>query len=284
MIIAQETDRDDITAFLEGRGGTAMYPLGYLAQYGLSGGHARALRIWLRRQAGRVTDLIAITEDGYVFPCCPGVSQRDLRAALSDRPIRAVIGEAAEVAAFRHVFDLRTPAELDVVEPVYALDVALLILPDLDGLALRSLAAAPRDLLIAWRAAYCTEIMSCPVAEALRRAADDIDSFLASGHYRVLFDGDRPVAMTGFNAISNAAFQVGNVFTPPRLRGRGYARRAVAHHIAEYAGTGLTQVFLSAANPAAARAYQAIGFRREGTLAIVVYPQPIFPAPHLAPT
>jgi predicted GNAT family acetyltransferase len=46
--------------------------------------------------------------------------------------------------------------------------------------------------------------------------------------WTVLTDGASPLACTRFNARLPDTVQVGGVFTPPDLRGRGYARAAVA--------------------------------------------------------
>jgi predicted GNAT family acetyltransferase len=67
--------------------------------------------------------------------------------------------------------------------------------------------------------------------------------------------------MTGFNATLPEIVQIGGVYTPADLRGRGYARRAVALHLAEARGKGTARAVLFAANDAAARAYRAIGFQ-----------------------
>ncbi|WP_139792875.1 GNAT family N-acetyltransferase [Pseudophaeobacter leonis] len=86
---------------------------------------------------------------------------------------------------------------------------------------------------------------------------------------RILEVGGAPVAMTNFNAALPSIVQVGGVYTPPDLRGLGYARRAVALHLAEAQQAGITEATLFAANPAAARAYEAIGFSRIGSYRIV---------------
>jgi predicted GNAT family acetyltransferase len=68
--------------------------------------------------------------------------------------------------------------------------------------------------------------------------------------------------VAGFNATLPEIVQIGGVYTPAALRGKGYARRAVALHLAEARAAGVARAVLFAANDAAARAYQAIGFRR----------------------
>ena len=55
--------------------------------------------------------------------------------------------------------------------------------------------------------------------------------------------------------------QVGGVYTPPDLRGRGHARRALALHLA---ASGAERATLFSASAMAARAYRAVGFRQIG--------------------
>jgi predicted GNAT family acetyltransferase len=97
--------------------------------------------------------------------------------------------------------------------------------------------------------------------EARAKAEVDIASYMAQDSHRLLLHEGRPVALTGFNATLPGMVQIGGVYTPAPLRGRGYARRAVALHLAEAHAKGATRAVLFAASDAAARAYQAIGFR-----------------------
>ena len=79
------------------------------------------------------------------------------------------------------------------------------------------------------------------------------------------------VATTAFNAHIPGMAQVGGVYTPPALRGRGYARCAVAGSLLDARLDGSAErAILFTPNPAAARAYEAIGFRRSGDYALVM--------------
>lgn len=87
---------------------------------------------------------------------------------------------------------------------------------------------------------------------------------MTTDSHRVLLRGDVPVCMTGFNAVLPEIVQVGGVYTPPDLRGQGFAKVAVAQHLMEVAVDGVTEAVLSAANDSAARVYTALGFQRTG--------------------
>ena len=73
------------------------------------------------------------------------------------------------------------------------------------------------------------------------------------------------------------AVQIGGVYTPPALRRKGLARRAVALHLAEARAQGSEMAVLFAASDNASRAYEAIGFERRGDYAVLVYETPQVP-------
>ena len=70
--------------------------------------------------------------------------------------------------------------------------------------------------------------------------------------------------MTGFNAELPTIVQIGGVYTPPPLRGQGFARHAVALHLDEARRRGVGRATLFSASESAARAYSAIGFEPIG--------------------
>ena len=89
----------------------------------------------------------------------------------------------------------------------------------------------------------------------------------------VLTLGDQIVAMTGFNAMARGIAQVGGVYTPPALRGRGYARAAVAASLklAREQGAVRSVLFTAETNLAAQRAYTALGYQVAGDFGLVLY-------------
>jgi predicted GNAT family acetyltransferase len=75
-------------------------------------------------------------------------------------------------------------------------------------------------------------------------------------------DEGRPVSLTGVGGLTPHGIRVGPVYTPPELRGRGYASNLVAEASRLQLESGRTFVFLftDLANPTANRIYQAIGY------------------------
>ena len=113
-----------------------------------------------------------------------------------------------------------------------------------------------------------------PGEDSEQKAKDDIESYIAANSHRVLYRGDTPVAMTGFNAVLPEAVQIGGVYTPPAARSRGLARTAVAMHLQEARSRGVAHAILFAASPQACKAYEAIGFARTGDFTILFYEEP----------
>ena len=270
-----EADLPAIKAFLRQHITTSMFPLSNLRRYGMNGGHPRAMRFWLRWSGGRITDALGMSEEGFLFPQCPTAPWADVRVVLAGQRVKGLLGEAGQVAAVRRALALPTDASaLHEVEPQYHLRLSDLVLPDCAGFSLFPLAEAPRPLITGWRSAYLREVLPTPGEDPDAKAASDIESYLAADSHRVLCEEGQPVAMTGFNAMLPEAVQIGGVYTPPALRSRGLARRAVALHLAEAREAGVAEATLFAASPQASRAYEAIGFTRSGDFTVLVYEHP----------
>ena len=82
-----------------------------------------------------------------------------------------------------------------------------------------------------------------------------------------LDERDRPVAIAFTNREVENWTSIGPVYTPPELRGRGYATAVVAalsRHLLDLGRTGCT-LFTNLANPISNAIYERIGYRRVGT-------------------
>jgi RimJ/RimL family protein N-acetyltransferase len=255
----------------------AMFPLANLRAQGLGqdgfpSDHPHASRFWLLPDAG----LVALSRGGMLMPlfgdaCDPA----PLRAVLRGQRVEGALGPARAVRTLLSALGLTAePSRKDEDEPAFALDLASLSIPVRPGAALVPAADAHRPLLLAWREAYHTESLGTPAEEARTLAKADVDRMIDRGNHRLLLADGQPVALTGFNAALPDIVQVGGVYTPPALRGRGHARLAVALHLAEARAAGVARAVLFAASPAAARAYRAIGFQPNGSFALVLFAAP----------
>lgn len=256
----------------------AMFPLANLNSHGLGTGafpsdHPRASRFWLLGDHA----VLGLSRSGMLMPLGTETSDvAPLGPALSGHLVEGALGPATAVRPLLAALGLGSvPTRKDEDEPAFALDLADLVLPEGGDARLVVADAGRRDLLHAWRAASHREILGATPGQAESIAADDVARMIAGGNHRLLMVDDEPVALTGFNAVLPDIVQVGGVYTPPALRGRGHARLAVALHLAEARAGGTRRAVLFAASPAAARAYAALGFQPNGSFALVLFAAPV---------
>jgi predicted GNAT family acetyltransferase len=268
-----------IEAFLSDRAETSMFLRGNLRDHGLANrSHPHGTAYWVAEREGSIAAVFGLSNAGFAMSQAPGATPALWRAfveAVTGRVIAGITGEVAQVAQAKRAFGLHSAAfTLDRPEPLYRLDLAALAIPDLPG-EIRAPAAPDRALLEAWFAAYEAEALGTPPERAAAIGRERAARALNADQTRVLAIDDAPVAMTAFNARLPDMVQVGGVFTPPELRGRGYARRAVALHLAEARAQGAKAAILFASGAPACRAYEAIGFVRVGTFSLAILKSPV---------
>jgi predicted GNAT family acetyltransferase len=124
------------------------------------------------------------------------------------------------------------------------------------------------DVAAAWMHAFTTEAL--PAAAPARR--DDGAAFVArrvndpDGGLVVWEDGGAPVSIAGFGSPTPNGIRIGPVYTPPELRGRGYASALVGELTASLLAGGRRFCFLftDLANPTSNSIYQRVGYRPVG--------------------
>ncbi len=271
---AVQSDVPHITDFLRQNITTSMFPLMNLTEHGLDAAHPRSPRIWLRRADGRVTDVLSVTQQGMVMPQCPNGGWNEVARMLCARDLSGVIGPADQARSFiaaAGLGDVRTT--LDEDEPLLELQLSTLNLPDGPG-HIVPLSQVDKELILGWMETYQREALKTNAPDVARFAAEGYASNIERDSHVALIVEGRPVAMTGFNAAVRDTVQIGGVFTPEGLRGRGYARRAVALHLDQARRAGVAQAVLFSANASARRAYEAIGFAQTGDRTLCLFNGP----------
>lgn len=206
--------------------------------------------------------------------------------AASARPLHTLVGPEPQIDAV--LANLGLPGarsvELDEREGLYALELDALRVPEqlLRG-DVRGRAAAPADLdtLVAYKVAYNVESIAIADTPELRvKLRDELPRSAAAGKLWVLEHEDQLVATTAFNAQLPTAVQIGGVYTPPPLRGRGYARCVLASHLlaAREQGVRRAILFTGDTNLPAQRAYASLGFEPIGRYRIWRPAVPLAPA------
>lgn len=195
----------------------------------------------------------------------------------SGRPLRGLLGPSAQVRAVVDALGSSAASpQLDSLETLFGLKLSALQVPvPLAHAQLQVRVGCAEDLpvLAQWRAAFCVESLhERDTPELHVRARDDAAHAVERGQVWLAFAAGQPVATSGWNAATPEAVQIGGVYTPPALRGRGYARCAVAQSLldARARGVASSSLFTGDDNLPAQRAYLALGYERVGDYRIVL--------------
>jgi GNAT superfamily N-acetyltransferase len=195
---------------------------------------------------------------------------------LSQRPVTGLAGPLPQVEQARTALRLKAEdASYNRDEWLYGLDLCDLTVPialSTGLIACRAPVASERDTLCAWRLAYDIETLGATdTDETRRRSTRFLDQQIADGNAWVALDSDAPVSLSAFNAALPDIVQLGGIYTPPELRGRGFAKVAVAASLLAARDRGAERAVLFTSNPSAARTYEALGFRALGSYAVMLF-------------
>lgn len=126
---------------------------------------------------------------------------------------------------------------------------------------LRPATANDRDRVADWVRAFVLEAMG--PEEDVSGAGTIADRWLGEpGRWLYVWDDGGPVSMCGASGETANGIRIGAVYTPPELRGRGYASACVAAVSQAQLDRGRRFCFLytDLANPTSNKIYQAIGY------------------------
>jgi RimJ/RimL family protein N-acetyltransferase len=232
-------------------------------------------------EAGAITAIAAHSWNGNVMlQGDAGLEEAAVRvAAASGRPIRGLIGPWSLVCRARKALGLEgSKASHDARELLFALSLQALTLPSMlerDALSVRPPTELElRETLLSWRVEYMVETLGAERTPDLENSAlQNLAVACKEGLFWVLTHGGELVAMTAFNASARGIVQVGGVYTPPALRGRGYARAAVAGSLLRARENGATRsvLFTAEENQAARRCYTSLGYQVIGDFGLVLF-------------
>ncbi|RCJ41410.1 GCN5 family acetyltransferase [Nostoc punctiforme NIES-2108] len=187
--------------------------------------------------------------------------------AQSGRAISGISGPAAQVEATKSILGLSNrPTQLDEAEILFSLALRDLQIPQ----ALASAEVQCRlpyldelELLTEWCAAFSVETLGQRDTPSLTTASRSIiEARQAMAMHWVLVEEDTPVSYSAFNASLPDIVQIGGVWTPPALRGKGYAKSVVAGSLLNARSLLVKRAILFTGNnnQAAQAVYRGIGF------------------------
>ena len=118
-----------------------------------------------------------------------------------------------------------------------------------------------RDLLLDWMRAFMVDAFGGPNDDQARTMIDRAYA-LGQRTFYLWEDGGRTVSTAALGGPTPTGIRIGPVYTPPKLRGHGYASAvtAAASQAALDAGRRFVFLFTDLANPTSNKIYQAIGY------------------------
>lgn len=214
------------------------------------------------------------------LPAAGDAADRAVREAVaaSRRVVAGVVGPAAQVTRARDALGLAGhPVTMDSTDDLFVLELAHVVVPPAlrDGLVVcRHPRDGELDLVAAWRVAYTEEVLGMTRTSELEAdCRAQIESLHARGDHWVLDAGDAVVSYSAFNARLPDAVQIGGVFTPPPLRGRGHAAAVVAGQLLAARADGVARavLFTDRDNLSARAAYARVGFHIVGDYKLLLF-------------
>lgn len=270
-----------LQAFLASHAATSMFLRGNLAEFGLDGPpHPHRTTFWRWPADGPIRAAFGRTQSGMLLCQAPGedAAITDFAQALHGQAVTGASGEAGQIDRLIAALSLPTTDALaNHREPLFHLNLDRLPAAPPGAPALRRPVAADLPLLTGWFAAYLRDTGIAPpdpdraAAETAARARAALDG----APLRLLQGPDGPLAMASLNARAADMIQVGGVYVPAPLRGRGLGREVTRALLAEARTEGARWAVLFANNTAAARAYQSIGFAQIGWYRILLLKGPV---------
>lgn len=198
-----------------------------------------------------------------------------LAEAVADtEEIPGVVGTVPEIHEFAELWSQRSgvPGRVNMRQGVYALDQVELV-PTVPGSA-RVATQQDRDLALRWWIAFGDEVLH-EGGPGRERAEASLDHKLSDAASGILLweDGGEPVSLAGWGGPTPNGIRIGPVYTPPELRGHGYATAVTAELSQRQLDSGRSFCFLytDLANPTSNAIYERIGYRRIAEAAEVVF-------------
>lgn len=178
--------------------------------------------------------------------------------------IRGILGpddQARQILEWLHVDEKNLLMSAEEIS--YSLNIDKMAVPkNLSEGLWQCRLAVPADLPILgpWRVEYDKEALNLNPPDALSLAENETLHKIALGEIFVLEVQGKLVSRADYNATLPEVYQIGGVWTPPDLRGRGYARAATAGAILAAKSNGVKKAVLFTNNTIAIKCYESLGF------------------------
>lgn len=274
-------DEPTLEAFLKPRLASSMFLISGSRAFGLDDRNARGHASYAGAFVnGELVGVAAFSWTGTVLVQSPLEHlEAVVRTAIDegkrrhDRGVRTIIGLMDQVDAVEAILNFPTgeAVQIDERETLYELALDKLVLPEplkSGQMKARPIEICDADVVAAWTLAYRIEAVHDADTPQLRQEIHDGVMERCGSHQTWVLEAEAddhfgPVAISSFNAAIDEAVQIGGVYTPPELRGRGFARAVVAAMLRHAHGQGVSQsiLFTGMDNTPARRAYESLGYQ-----------------------
>jgi hypothetical protein len=242
--------------------------------------HYPTRSLWLVRDEGEVA-AAALRTSPYNLILAGPRSEEALAALASGiaEDLPGVVGAEPEAVAFADLWSRQSGlrARTNMRQGIYALE-RVEPPPAAPGSA-RVATADDRELALRWWIAFGEEVLheGGPGRDRAEATLDHRLSFPSAG-ILLWEDGGEPVSLAGWGGATPNGIRVGPVYTPPELRGRGYAT-ALSAELSQHlldgdlfeGGRRFCFLYTDLANPTSNAIYERIGYRRVAESAEITF-------------
>jgi predicted GNAT family acetyltransferase len=243
--------------------------------------HYPVRSLWLVRDGGGVV-AAALRTPPYNLTLARPVSPEALAALAEDVAgdgLPGVVGCEPEVHEFARILSGRTgaSAHTNVRQGVYALEQVEP--PSAVPGSAHVTTALDRELALRWWIAFADEVLH-EGGPGRERAQKSVEHRLSAEGAGILVweDDGEPVSLAGWGSPTPNGIRVGPVYTPPELRGRGYATALTAELSQRLldgrlfdGGRRFCFLYTDLANPTSNAIYERIGYRKVAESAEIVF-------------
>ena len=236
---------------------------------------------WLVRDTGEVVAAALRTPPYNLILARPRSEEAlaGLCEAVAGEELPGVVGTEPEVEMFGELWSRRTgvTARTNMRQGVYVLE-QVEPLPTVPG-SFRVATKGDRELALRWWIAFGEEVLH-EGGPGRERAEATLDHRLSSSSAGIVLwevDG-ASVSLAGWGGPTPNGIRVGPVYTPPELRGRGYATALtaeVSHRLLDgrlfVGGRRFCFLYTDLANPTSNAIYERIGYERIAEAAEIVF-------------
>lgn len=279
--ILQLGDEELLESFISQHINTSMFLRSNLQAAGLVDGNQRYQGTYIAAFENQEIKAVAAHYwNGMIVVQAPVYLEEVVKAVVekSNRVISGITGEAKQVKLTRKALQLENrPTQLNDDEILFSLALDKLQLPPAltsGKVQCRHPLSEELELLTQWNVAYCVETLGdTETPKLVAKCRQRIESTQAQARHWVLVaennkknKENKLVSYSAFTAGLPDIVQIGGVYTPPSLRGKGYAKCVLAGSLFDAKSQGVYQalLFTSKNNLAAQAVYRGIGFQETG--------------------